>query len=362
MTIRVLALATYPVEAASSRYRVVQFIAPLAERGIDVDFQPFLDSRLFAALYEPKKLLPRLPLLFLRALGRIAAAVRAARADVVFVQREAMLAGPPGIEWIAARVLRRPLVLDLDDATYIPYESPIYGRAASLLKWPSKTRRLIRWARVVACGNPNIAAYVREQGVEAVVVPTVVDTRVFRPRDPLPRDVPTIGWIGTHGTFPFLERLLPLFERLGREQRFRLTIVGAGRAEVRVPGVEVDCRPWRLDREADDFRALDLGVYPIADSEWSAGKSGFKAVQYMACGVPFVMSPVGVCATMGVAGETHLLATTDDEWLAALRRLLADADLRRRMGRAERAHAEAHYSLAEQADALASIIRAAAAS
>ena len=93
MTIRVLALASYPVEAASSRYRIVQFIAPLAERGIVVDFQPFLDSGLFAALYEPKKLLPRLPLLFLRALGRIAAAVRAMRADVVFVQREAMLPG-----------------------------------------------------------------------------------------------------------------------------------------------------------------------------------------------------------------------------------------------------------------------------
>ena len=99
------------------------------------------------------------------------------------------------------------------------------------------------------------------------------------------------------------------------------------------------------------------GVYPIADNEWSAGKSGFKAVQYMASGVPFVMSPVGVCATMGVAGETHFLATTDDEWLAALRRLLGDADLRRRMGRAGRAHAESRYSIAEQADVLASIIR-----
>ena len=360
MTIRVLALASYPVEAASSRYRIVQFIAPLAERGIDVVFEPFLDRSLFAVLYEPKRFLPRLPFLFFRTLGRIAVAVRAARADVVFVQRETMLAGPPVVEWIVSRVLRRPLVLDLDDATYIAYESPIYGRAASLLKWPSKTGRLIRWARIVACGNPNIAAHVREQGAEAVVVPTVVDTRIFRPRDPLPRDMPTIGWIGTHGTFPFLERLLPLFERLGREQRFRLTIVGSGRAEVCVPGVEVDCRPWRLDRDADDFRALDVGVYPIADDEWSAGKSGFKAVQYMACGVPFVMSPVGVCATMGIAGETHLLATTDDEWLAALRQLLGDADLRRRMGRAGRAYAESHYSIAEQAETLASIIRRAA--
>ena len=360
MTIRVLALASYPVEAASSRYRIVQFIAPLAERGIAVDFRPFLDRGLFAALYEPRKFVPRTPLLALRALGRIAVAFRAARADVVFVQREAMLVGPPAIEWIAARLLRKPLILDLDDATYIAYASPVYGRAASLLKWPGKTDRLIRWARAVVCGNPNIAAYVRGWGAEAVVVPTVVDTRQFRPLEPLPHDVPTIGWIGTHGTFPFLERLLPLFERLGREQRFRLSIVGCGRADVRVPGVEVDCRPWRLDREADDFRALDVGVYPISDDAWSAGKSGFKAVQFMACGVPFVMSPVGVCATMGVPGETHFLASTDDEWLAALRQLVADAELRRRMGRAGRAFAESQYLLAAQADALAEIIRRAA--
>jgi glycosyltransferase involved in cell wall biosynthesis len=297
------------------------------------------------------------PLLALRALLRVGAAFRAARTNVVFVQREAMLVGPLLVEWLIARVLRRPIVLDLDDATYIAYASPVYGRVASLLKWPRKTDRLIRWARIVVCGNPNIAAHARSLGAEAVVVPTVVDTRVFRPLEAPPRDVPTIGWIGSHGTFPFLERLLPLFERLGREQRFRLTIVGSGRAAVRVPGVEVDCRPWRLDREADDFRALDIGVYPIANDAWSAGKSGFKAVQYMACGVPFVMSPVGVCATMGVAGETHLLATTDDEWLTALRQLLADAELRRRMGSAGRAYAEAHFSLEAQADAVAEILR-----
>jgi glycosyltransferase involved in cell wall biosynthesis len=361
MTTRVLALASYPLEAASSRYRILQFLEPLAERGVKVTFSPFLDSGLFAALYEPRKLIPRLPLLAWRTLARTAAAWRAARADVVFVQREAMLAGPPVVEWIAACLLRRPMVLDLDDATYIAYRSPVYGGLAPRLKWPSKTDALIRWARVVVCGNPNIAAHVRELGAEAVIVPTVVDLRLFKPLEKLPHDVPAIGWIGTHGTFPFLERLLPLFERLAREQRFRLTIVGSGRAAVRVPGVEVDCRPWRLDREVEDFRALDVGVYPIDDDAWSAGKSGFKAVQYMACGVPFVMSPVGVCATMGIAGETHFLARTDDEWLDALRRLLADAELRRRMGHAGRTFAEAHYALPAQADVLARILREAAA-
>src|SRR5262249_57811031 len=135
--LRVLALASYPVEAAASRYRIVQFIEPLATRGIRIAFAPFLDAPLFASLYRPAKLLAHLPRLVWRTLRRIMDAFR--HADVVFVQREAMLFGPPMIEWLAARVRRRPLVLDLDDATWIAYRSPIYGRLATLLQWPSQT-------------------------------------------------------------------------------------------------------------------------------------------------------------------------------------------------------------------------------
>jgi glycosyltransferase involved in cell wall biosynthesis len=354
--LRVLALATYPVEAASSRYRVVQFIEPLRARGIDLNFVPFLDRSLYDALYERRRLLARLPAVALRAMRRVGDAFR--QADVVFVQREAMLFGPPLIEWLATRLRRRPLVLDLDDATYIPYVSPVYGRMATLLKWPSKTNRLIDRSRVVTCGNPNIAAYVRARGARAVVIPTVVDLNVFHPAEH-EREVPVVGWIGSHSTSPFLERVLPILEQLAAEVRYRLTIVGAGR-DIRVSGVEVDQRPWRLHSEAEDFRSLDVGLYPIADDARSEGKSGFKAVQYMASGVPFVMSPVGVCATMGSAGETHFLATTDAEWKSALRRLIVDGHLRATMGMAGRTFAEQHYSIGQHADALATALQDAA--
>jgi len=358
--IRVLALASYPVEAASSRYRIVQFIEPLAARGIDVTFSPFLDRALFAALYQPGKLLRRFPRVAVRTVRRLGALIAAARADVVFVQREAMLFGPPLIEWLASTVVHRPLVLDLDDATWIPYASPVYGRIATIFKWPSKTDRLIRMARVVTCGSPNIADYIRSRGAEAVVVPTVVDTRRFRPAAPRTNSVPTIGWIGTHGTYPYFERLIPIFERLAQEVPFRLTIIGSGRNQIEVKGVEVEIRPWRLEAEVEDFQSLDIGVYPIADDAWSAGKAGFKAVQYMATGVPFVMSPVGVCATMGVAGQTHFAAVTDDDWLDALRRLIADTNLRHGIAIDARAFAEQHYDIEAQADALAAVIRGAA--
>jgi glycosyltransferase involved in cell wall biosynthesis len=355
--LRVLALASYPLEAASSRYRIVQFIGPLAARGIDVTFSPFLDAGLFAALYKPGKLLSRLPALAFRTFARIGAVIRALRADVVFVQREAMLFGPPLIEWIAVRILRRPLILDLDDATWVPYTSPVYGRLATLLKWPAKTNRLIRWAHAVTCGSPNIAAHARTLGATAMVLPTTVDTRIFQPRASSPPGIPVVGWIGTHSTYPYLERLFPMFEKLRRETAFRLMITGSGRTRIDIPGVETDSRPWRLESEIADFQSLDVGLYPIAEDEWSAGKSGLKAVQYMACGVPFVMSPVGVCATMGVAGETHFAARTDDDWYEFLRRLLMDDGLRKHMGASGRAFAETHYDVATNADVLAALIR-----
>jgi glycosyltransferase involved in cell wall biosynthesis len=119
----------------------------------------------------------------------------------------------------------------------------------------------------------------------------------------------------------------------------------------------VETRPWQLEREVEDFQSLDIGIYPIDDDEWSAGKSGFKAVQYMATGVPFVMSPVGVCATMGIDGVTHLIAKSDDEWLAALRRLIDDRELRTTMSAAGRAFAEQHFDVEQQADALAAVLR-----
>jgi glycosyltransferase involved in cell wall biosynthesis len=365
----VLAFASYPVEAAATRYRLEQFVGPLAERGINLRVRPFLDSRLFRALYKRGEL-PRTMMGVMRSTLRRAGDVWAARgADVILVQREAMMIGPPLVEWLAMRVGRCPLVLDLDDATYVSYTSPTYGRLGSALKWFSKTDDLIRWAQVVTCGNRSIAEYVESKGRRAVIIPTVVDTELFRPRAMEATNAqagpPVLGWIGTHSTFPYLEMIFPALQQLAREHNFRLKIVGAGRERVEIPGVEVESLDWNLAREIEDFQSFDIGLYPIdarlyAD-QWAAGKSGFKAIQYMAVGVPYVVTPIAACKEIGEPQKTHLFAGTQDEWREGLARLLSDEELRRRMGEAGRQHALEHYTVPVQADKLAGVLREAAA-
>jgi glycosyltransferase involved in cell wall biosynthesis len=361
---KVLALASYPVEAAATRYRLHQFAAPLAERGITLSIHPFLDSALFATLYDRGRWARTTAGLLRAALRRLSDVWLASGADVLLVQREAMMFGPPVVEWLMTRAARRPMVLDLDDATYVRYTSPTYGRLGSAFKWFGKTDDLIRWSRVVTCGNRAIAGYVESKGARAVVIPTVVDTDQFRPRAPARARrggaAPVLGWIGTHSTYPFLESIFPVLSELAGGHRFRLKVVGAGRPDVSVPGVEVENLGWKLEREIDDFRSFDVGLYPLVADEWSAGKSGFKAIQYMAVGVPYVVSPVGASGEIGEPGVTHFTAATHEEWRAALSRLLRDADLRGRMGAAGRAHAVRHYNVPDQADKLARALSEAA--
>jgi glycosyltransferase involved in cell wall biosynthesis len=363
--IKVLALASYPVEMAATRYRLVQFVAPLNERGIELIIKPFIDSGLSASIYKRSQL-PRTAIkLAGAAVRRLGQVWQARSADVLLVQREAMMFGPPVIEWLATKAGRCPMVLDLDDATYVSYTSPTYGRLGSALKWFSKTDDLIRWAKVVTCGNRTIADYVAGKGAKAVIIPTVVETERFRPA-PRARSSERVvlGWIGTHSTFPFLEMIFPALEELARTHPFKLKVIGAGKREIKIPGVEVEALDWSMEREVEDFQSFDIGLYPIDaktyGSEWVAGKSGFKAIQYMAVGIPYVVTPIAACAEIGEAGVTHFSATTGSEWRESLTKLISDEDARRRMGEAGRRHALEHYTVAAQADKLAAALREAA--
>ncbi|MBA4184553.1 MAG: glycosyltransferase, partial [Acidobacteria bacterium] len=277
--------------------------------------------------------------------------------DLLLVQREAMFFGPAFFERLFQQIGKTPLILDLDDATYVSYVSPTYGKLGSFFKFFGKTDNLINRADAVICGNRFIAEYVEKKGTKAIVVPTVVDTDKFVPIEKN-NEVTIVGWIGTPSTFPLLQSVFPVLQKLAQEYQFILRIVGAGVEKIEIEGVKIENLSWNLEREIADFQSLDIGVYPITTaaslpSNWIVGKSGFKAIQYMAVGIPFVMSPIGVCAEIGEPGVTHFNAESAKGWYNALDKLFSDVDLRKRMGAEARKHCLENYSLAIQTEKLA---------
>jgi len=358
---RVLGLCSYPVESAATRYRLVQYVEPLASFGIELDVKPFLTSDQFGGLYEKGKKISKAAGMIVPTIKRFVGTLGSRRYDLLFVQREAMLFGPPVIESLYRSFGNTPMVLDLDDATYIPYNSPTYGRLGSTLKFFGKTDSLIKNSRAVVCGNSNIAKYVSRFNIRSVEISTIVDNSLFVPIERTNPD-PVIGWIGTHSTFRFLSALIPILERLSREYKFTLKLIGSGRDEVRIEGVRVENLPWKLETEISDFQSIDIGLYPIFpdsdySNEWLEGKSGFKAIQYMAVGIPFVMSPVGVGSTIGSNGKTHLNAPNLESWYTSLSRLLESKKLRAELGSNGRQYSLENFSLDEHSKKLSDLFK-----
>ena len=97
--------------------------------------------------------------------------------------------------------------------------------------------------------------------------------------------------------------------------------------------IDVEAMRWRAKTEVDDLQPIDIGVMPLPEDKWSKGKCGAKALQFMGMGIPTVCSPVGVNTEIIQDDQNGFFASTEDEWVDKLSRLLRSAELRRQLGR-----------------------------
>ncbi len=357
--VEVLALAPYPERAPSTRWRLAHLREGLLREGVRLVVRPFLDGPAWAAVRRGGALAG---VALARSVGRLRHTLASvADHDAVLVQRGV---APLLDEWVARTLddSPRPLLYDFDDAVYLPQEGG-RGWLEGLRRPEATTAAYCRAADAVLAGNETLAAFAREArgtgGDGAVsVIPTVVDTDRFRPRegDGAGEAQPVLGWVGSDTGVAYLEELAPALRAIQDRTGCRVRVVSGSRRP-RLDGVEHEWVGWRPADEVRVFQELDVGLYPLEDTPWSRGKCGFKAVQYLACGVPCVASPVGVLEQLVRPGETGLHATTPDEWIEACTTLLTDAGARRRMGAAGRAEVERAWSVAAVVPRIAGVVR-----
>lgn len=356
---RVLFAVPHPIEGPSSRFRVYQFIDDLRDRGIDAEVRPFLSSRAAPLIYENGRLIDKAAVTGWATAKRLVDVLRATRYDVAYVLREAFPFGPPCFE-AALKAAAGRLVFDFDDAIYRPalaFDNPL-----DRLRDFNKPAKIIRMSNHVVVGSAYLADYAAqfaESRERITVLPTVVDTDVYRPSpEPKPPHL-TIGWIGTPRGSCYLEDLKNMARRLAqRYAHVRFKYVGAEAFEC--GNLPITFKQWRLEEEVADLQSFDIGIMPLTDDEETRGKCGFKLIQYMSVGIPAVCSPVGANLSIVEEGTTGYFARDEDEWFAALDRLVADAGLRKRLGENGRALAVGSYSRAAIAPRLIDVLERAA--
>lgn len=350
--LRVLALTKYDRLAASARMRFVQFQPGLWDRGIDLQISPLFDDRYLKERFLSGRQKPEHVLRALLRRGR--ALVEARSWDLAVVCYELFPYLPPLFEQVALYGL--PYAFDFDDAIFHTYDQ--HPRAVVRRVLGDKLSRIIHGAKVVIAGSPYLYDYAKRSNPDVRLIPTVIDLERYRvATGPRPKRPFTVGWIGSPSTSSYLDLVAAPLQRLAQEGPVKLLAVGA--APRTIPGVEVEIRPWSEEREVADLLETDVGIMPLTDTPWSRGKCAFKLIQYMACGLPVVASPVGANQEV-VTADCGAFAQSDDEWVAALRRFRDDPALGARQGAAGRTRAEARYSVTSQLDPLAQALRDAA--
>jgi hypothetical protein len=273
--------------------------------------------------------------------------------DALFVQRTLYQFGPGALAGELERFGGR-VVLDLDDDVFTPHpELAGKGALAHWLYGPQQAARLALRADAIVVSTQQVARSLPDGSCQAVVLPTVPDVAAYQ-RAEHTAVGGTVGWAGTPGGLLFLDPLAPVFERLRERGLASLEVVSSapwsGPARFRA---------WRLDDEPTMFARFAVGIMPLPDTVYTRAKAGFKLLQYMAAGVPFVASPVGVNVELVNASGAGRVARDPAEWERELTALLEDPRLRRDMGDRGRAFVERYADLDHQAEVLSRLICAA---
>ena len=348
---KIISLTRFGQQGASSRMRLLQYLPWFESEAIEPVVSPLFDDAMLLRKYQRGGygLLELLSAYW----RRIHALMGRHQFDLVWIEKEALPWFPV---WLEKWLLRgKPYVLDFDDAIFHNYDlhrsawvRRIYGRRIDIL---------MEGARLVIAGNRYLADRATAAGARWVeVIPTVVDLARYASKQTYSVAAkPRIVWIGSPSTVQYLLELAEPLGALAKRQAYTLRVIGGG--AITMPGVDVESLPWSEDMEAALIEECDVGIMPLRDTPWEQGKCAYKLIQYMACGLPTVASPIGANREVVIEGETGFFANSQQEWVDALATLLDDAGMRQRLGQAGRARVEAEYSLQQIAPRLITLFK-----
>jgi glycosyltransferase involved in cell wall biosynthesis len=348
---KILALMKYDDLAASTRQRLLQYQCYFLAVGIEVRCAPLLSNEYLNDTFQGCK--PRMSLVIKSYFKRLSILTAGESFDAIWVHCESF----PFLFGFLERLVflrGKPVIYDFDDAIFHQYDLNRNWIVRTFLG--KKLQALLRGSALAICGNRYLQEYAAQYCKWTEIVPTVVDTNVFIPKayEVLSEHL-IIGWIGSPSTWQYVLPLVETLSKLGQEFDVDIRIVGAGQNAKSIPHFEfVD---WIEESEVEEIQNMDIGIMPLPDEPWARGKCGYKLIQYMACGVAVVASPVGVNSVIVEDGFNGVLASTPAEWEAALRKLLSDHALRTQMGIRGRQKVETEFSLKIHGPRLVEFVR-----
>lgn len=340
----VLFLVPYPLGCApSQRFRFEQYLSLLNENGIHYKVSSFWDLETWTLLYKPNYRIKKLFGFIRGVLRRIAVIFYITKFDFIFVHREATPVGPPIFEWIIGKVLLKRIIYDFDDAIWIP-QKPENNRLLGSFKFSTKVSVICEMSKKVSVGNQYLSDYAKSFNQHVHIMPTTIDTiHLHNKTANHYNNESVIGWTGSHSTLPFLQAIVPVLKRLEIDYTFKFLVIAD-----KIPDFELKSlvfKKWSKYTEIEDLLTVNIGLMPLPDSEWGKGKCGLKALQFLALGIPALVSPVGVNSQIVKPGFNGYFCRSQKDWYTNIERLILRPKLRESLGNNGRHIVEKYYSV-----------------
>jgi len=323
-----VAFLIHSLEVNSCRYRILQYLPYLKEKGVDVS------THFYKRNWVDK-------LKFYNTLGQY---------EILYVHRRLF----PPLEFWYLRKKAKNIIYDFDDA--------VMYRSSSSTNPYSRSRRIkfaymMKRVDFAVAGNQFLKSEVLRYQTRVEVIPTSIELSRYRMKESYqPRGPLTVGWLGASSTLKYLKILMPALETLYQAYpHFQLKIVSDQFLHTeRLPVIK---KRWSAEEEQSDLKSFDIGVMPLSDDLWSRGKCGLKLLQYYGVGLPAVCTPVGVNRDIVEHGVNGFWARTPEEWTFHLKKLMEEEALRKEMGSKGRKKVEAGYSYEVNAPKILQVLR-----
>lgn len=334
-----------PNRNGSQRFRMEQFFPYLRNHGFVCDYSWFISERGDKVFYSRGHWFDKLGVFTKAFLVRLRDVLRANNYDIIFIQREAFMTGSVFFEKKFSKS-KAKVVFDFDDAIWL-YDVSSFNKRFKWLKRPGKTADIITLSDLIIAGNSFLAEYARQFNSSVEIIPTVIDTSQYLPTKKAASDTKPvcIGWSGSKTTIKHFALIMPVLKKLKKIYGDRIIFLQIGDSNFKDDELKIESKDWNFEDELKELTRIDIGLMPLPDDKWSKGKCGFKALQYMALEIPPVVSPVGVNTEIIEHTVNGFFANDEEEWMAAISKLIVSSELRNQIGIAARQTVIQRYSL-----------------
>ncbi len=330
--------------AAGQRLKYEQYFDHWRKNGYEITVSSFMDMAMWKIVYTHGNYISKIFGALRGYIRRFCDIFSLGKFDIVYVF---MWVTPLGTSFFERlfRFLSRRLIYDVEDNIMMEKGNEL-NPFVKILKSSDKTTYLLKNADHVITSSPflNEDCLRINRKKKCTYISSSINTDLFLPANSYKNDRKvTIGWTGTFSSKNYLDLLRNVFLELKKRCDFKLRVIGNFQYEL--DGIDLEVIQWTKEKEVEDLQGIDIGVYPLVQSKWVLGKSGLKAIQYMAFGLPVVATNVGTTPRLITHLENGWLVKTDKEWIEALETLINDPGLRKRLGETARKSVLENYSM-----------------